>query len=588
MGSENLHNAKDSRRANESHMAVALFYIERNNKMEENTNVLRNKLYTEEELAVHKLMRKQPISINKALAPFRTVIGTVMQSGFDSSFLPFEESDEQLAEILQKLAVFESERNDDFNQNSQMCQSAYVTGRSYRLHWVEQGPGTQPKIKSKVLNPFAVYFDPDSIDIIRRSDAEFVDIVHWLSYEEIIRAFPESEAKIPDTAKKDRNFQDYYQNYDKSANRMHESLNELNGKYKVIERYYRVRRNAADSQEELWLAVWASDLLPDCSFFYNGPYHVQPTDPDTGKIIFPVIELVSDNMLGESDGFIEFLKDPVKIVSVLFTQLLEAAKHSGTGYLMNPEAFKTPEEADRAKKFGAFANQRYEIKPEGANTAMIPIQSLNASQPNVQALQNATTFIDELSSAPKALQGVSESASTPAALNAQRIEQASTQLTIFLNFYKQYLKHTLKLRYAYWRECYTSEMTIRITAPEGGRQQAVTINQLVPQTGWDGMPTGEVQKVNDISAAEFDIVISDSYRSPTYRTKMSMVINELLQNPAIAQNPNIAPLLVDELFRLSDAPYELKEKLKQNMEAQAQQQMQMQQMQQMQQIQGAA
>jgi len=588
--SECLQNAKDSRRVSESHAAAVEFYRPRNEKMEANTNVLRNRLYTADELKAYEEQHRQPVSINKALAPFRTVIGTIMQSGFDSSFLPFDESDEPLAEILQKLAVFESERNDDFNQNSQMCQAAYVMGRSYRLHWVEQGFGKQPKIKSKVLNPYAVYFDPDSIDVVARADAEFVDVVHWLSYNEIVRAFPESAAKISHADKKERNFLDEYERYDKSTNRKHEDLDELNGKYKVVERYYRVCRNTpgAPPREELWLAVWAPGLLTDDSFLYNGIYHVQPADPDSGKIIFPVAELVSDNLLGESDGFVEFLKDPIKIVSVLFTQMLEAAKHSGTGYEMDPTAYATPEEAERAKKYGAYSNQRYEMKEGHAGRGMAPIQGLAVPQPNMAAMQNATAFIDELSSAPKALQGISENSSTPAALNAQRIEQASTQLSIFLNHYKQYLRHTLKLRYAYWRESYTEQMTFRITSPEGGSER-MTVNELVPETGWDGMPTGEVRKINDISAAEFDIVISDSYRSPTYRAKMSAVISELLKNPAIAQNPNMAMLLVGELFNLSDISHETKEKLKQ-MEAQTQQQQMAQppQTEQMQQMQGAA
>jgi len=571
-----LQNEKDCSGVDESHAAVETFYSQRNDKMEENVNVIRNKLYTEKEISDSKEMGRKLISINKALAPYRTVIGTIMQSAFDASFLPMEESDEAISEILQKLAIFESERNNDFSDNTKMCQNAYVMARAYRYNWIEQGNDSKPRIRSKVLNPFAVYFDPDSADVIARQDAEFVDVVHWLSYNELIEAFPDAEGKIDATSKEDRNLTDYYETYDKSANRLHETMDEINGKFKVIERYYRVR---AQGQEQLYLAVWAPNRLTDNSFLYNGPYHVQPIDADTKKAMFPIVELVTDNIMGESDGFVEFLKDPVKIISLLFTQLLEAAKHSGTGYEVDRSKYANDEEADRAMKYGAFANQRYEMKENQAGNGMRPVQALQTPQPNINALANATQFIDEISSAPKALQGVSESASTPASLNAQRIEQASTQLAMFLGFYKQYLKQTLKLRYAYWRESYSQEMTFRITAPEGG-QEFVTMNQLVPQMGYNNLPTGEVQKLNDISAAEFDVVISDSYRSPTYAMKMTGIINDLLQNPAIAQNPNIAPLLVDELFRLSDAPQELKQKFKQQMEMQAMQQQAMMQTQQ--------
>jgi hypothetical protein len=581
---ETLQNAKDCRRVGESHAEVERFYESRNDAMEECINVLRGKLYSRKEIAAYEKTRRQPISINKALAPFRTVMGTISQSGFDADFLPQEESDEGLAETLGKLAIYEAEKNDDFSQNSQACQSAYATGRGYRMHWVEQGGEARPRTRSKVLNPFAVYFDPESTDVISRSDAQFVDVAHWLSIEEIIEKFPHAERKISQSEITDRNLIGSYEHYDKSANRMHEDeSNELNGRRKVVERYYRVGRGYG--HEELWLAVWAPGLLCDDSFLFNGPYHVQPIDPDTRKVMFPIVELVSDNVLGESDGFVKFMKDPIKIVSVLYTQLIDAAKHSGTGYLANREMFETDEEFRRFLEYGAHSNQRYSVK---RMDAVQPVPPSATPQISMQALGETEAFINDMSSAPPALQGRSESSSTPASLNAQRIEQASTQLATFFNFYKTYLRQTLKLRYAYWREAYTEEFTFRVAMPnaegDGSGQQSFTINRLESVPGWDGMPTEELRKMNDVSAAEFDIVIADSYKAPTFRRKMAAVLQDLLQNPAIGANPEMVQAMVEELLELSDAPHKLKERFRQAAEAQRAQQMQMAQGQQ--QIQG--
>jgi hypothetical protein len=433
-----------------------------------------------------------------------------------------------------------------------------------------------------VLNPFAVYFDPDSVDVISRMDAQFVDVVHWLSADEIIKAFPASKENI--TAEiKDRNLTSIYEHYDKSANRKHEDgNNELNGKHKVVERYYRVSRGA---KEELWLAVWAPGILAGDPFLFNGRYHVQPIDPDTGKAMFPIVELVSDCIMGESDGFVKLLKDPVKLISVLYTQVLDASKHSGRAMLVDRSAFRTGEEFERAKKLGANANIRLEVNDGRAHNAIMPVPAAQTQQVDLTALQYAQAFAEEVSSTTKAMQGVSEGSTTAASLNAQRIEQSSIQLSAFFSYYKQYLQQTLKLRYAYWRESYTDQMAFRLTMPNGG-QENFTLNQMVPQAGWDGQPNGEVSKINDISAAKFDVVISDSFQSPSYRKKMTTVLTELLQNPAIAQNPNMAMLLVEELFNLSDAPQDLKDKFKQQA-AMQQQQMQMPQQQQ-QQMQGAA
>jgi hypothetical protein len=586
---ETLQNEKTARRVDGSHDAVMEFYRTRNDDMEGCVDTLRGRLYGKSELAAYERTHRQPISINKALAPFRTVMGTITQSGFDADFLPQEESDEELAEALGKLAIYESEKCDDFGQNAQACQSAYAMGRGYRMHWVEQGPGLRPQLRSKVLNPFAVYFDPDSADVVSRGDAKFVDVAHWLSIEEIIEKFPHAEKKIRQSELKDRNLSDNYEHYDKSANRMHEDdNNELNGKRRVVERYYRVSNGGGS--EELWLAVWAPGLLYDDTFLFNGAYHVQPIDPDTKKIMFPVVELVSDNMLGESDGFVKFLKDPVKLISVLYTQLIDAAKHSGTGYLANRNAFETDEEFERFLKYGAQSNQRYAVKDNAGLNAVQPIPPSGLPQASIQAMNAAELFVNDMSSAPPALQGQSENSNTPASLNAQRIEQASTQLATFFNFYKTYLRQTLKLRYAYWREAYTEEFTFRVTMPnaegDGSGQRSFTMNQPAEATGWDGMPTGELRKINDIGAAEFDIVIADSYKAPTFRRKMTAVLQGLLQNPAIGANPEMVQAMVEELLELSDAPHKLKERFRQAAEAQRAQQMQMAQGQQ--QIQGQA
>jgi hypothetical protein len=570
MGSfERLENAKDCHKVAASHRAAQEFYRERHDRMEACVNAVRGKIYSEAELKKHRKAKREPVVINKILSLFRTLIGALVNSKFDASFMPMEDSDQQLAEVLSKLAVFDGKRNDDENQNAQVYQNAYITGRGYRMCWVEQGREGQPRVKSKVLNAFAVYFDPDSTDVITRNDAQFVDVVHWLSYDELLKAFPDIEGKINIGDKKDRNFTDSYDFYDKSSNRKHEDTEELNGKRQVIERYYRVSKNG---KEELWLACWAPGLLGDDSFLYNGPYHVQAIDPDTGRAMFPIVELVSDNIMGESDGFVEFLKDPSKVVSSLFTQLLEGARHTGTGYLVDDDSFATKQEADRFKEQGANANGRFSVRHGMASGAVTPIRGNETPQINLQAMSYAERFMEDISSTTPAMQGKSESATTAASLNAQRLEQSSIQVSVFFAFCKRYLQQILKLRYAYWRETYTEELTIRLTVPQdqGGGQEQVMLNQMAPVVDQYGMPTGEIQKINDISAAEYDVVIDESLQSPTYRDKMVKVLGEMLQNPAMAQNPDIAMVLIEGMFDYSEVPFDMKQKFRRKMEQKAQ------------------
>jgi len=591
-----LENEKDCRRVDASHKSVMNFYKERNDKMQSCIETLRGKIYSEQELAFFKETGRTPISINKALAPFRTIIGVLSNSMFDASFMPVGEEDQKFSEALSKLATYEEKRNDDFNQNSQVAQAALATGRGYRLCQVDTPAGEKARITSLELNPYGVYFDTDSREPITRGDAKFVDVCHWLSYDEIISQYPEAEGKISESKISDRAMLESFSEYEKSVDRRHEdSLSPFNGKHKVVERYYKVSKkkryvldeatgevyeadgmvpngtpSMTKTEEYLYLAVWAPNLLDDDSFLFNGEYHVQPRDPDTKKIIWPVIELVSDNMLGESDGFIEFIKDPQKLFSVLYTQLIEAAKHSSGSYTIDPEAFKSPEEAERAKKYKALSNQMYEVKQGKHSDAIQPIPSNNVSNSTLHGIEHVDKYFNEGMSSTPALQGISESASTAASLNQQRIEQSTVQLTTFFNHFKRYLLQTLKLRYAYWREAYTEEMVFRIFDPSNGGNEQVMINQPAQQVDWNGMATGELYKINDMQAAEFDVVISDSIRSRTYLDKQANMIKELLQNPAFAANPIIANVFTEWLVRLSDMPEDMKEQIKQQMQAQTQ------------------
>jgi len=590
-----LENEKNCRKVNDSHEAVMVHYIDRNNRMQSCVETLRGKIYSEAELAFFKETGRTPISINKALAPFRTIIGVLSSSMFDASFMPVGEEDQKFSEALSKLAAYEEKRNDDFNQNSQVAQAALATGRGYRLCYVDVPQGDKARISSLELNPFAVYFDPDSREPITRSDAKFVDVCYWLSDDEIASLYPEAKSKIKDGKLGDRALRESFDEYEKSTDRRHEQSEDSNGKHKVVERYYKIekRRNfvfdeatgesyevdgqvpagmpaISRAEEYLCLAVWAPQLLDDDSFLFNGEYHVQPRDPDTRKIIWPVIELVSDNMLGESDGFIEFIKDPQKVFSVLYTQLIEAAKHSSGSYTMDPDAFVTPEEADRAKKYKALSNQIYEVKQGQHANAIQPIAQNSVSSSTLHGINNIEKTFNEVMSSTPALQGISESSSTAASLNAQRIEQSTIQLTAFFNYYKRYLLQMLKLRYAYWRETYTEQMTFRIFDPSNGNSEQITLNQQAMAMGWNGMATGELYKINDLQAAEFDVVIAESMRSPTYLQKQATMIGNLLQNPALMANPAIANVLVEWLVRLSDMPQEAKEQIKQQMQAQTQ------------------
>jgi hypothetical protein len=76
-----------------------------------------------------------------------------------------------------------------------------------------------------------------------------------------------------------------------------------------------------------------------------------------------------------------------------------------------------------------------------------------------------------------------------------------------------------------------------------GPHQFMTLNQEVPVTDWRGAPTGALQKINDITVAEMDVDIEDSYQSPTYRAKVQQQLSDLMTKAS-----NVDPTLMEALF----------------------------------------
>lgn len=566
----------------------------------------RGEHYTEDERKAFAESSRVPLVFNKILAPVRTVTGTFLQALFDASFEPVGDEDEEMAEVLSKLATFEASKLDDTLEHGMMATLAYVLGRAYRRNWVDVQPVEVPKSRAEILNPFAVYFDPNSQKVVTREDAEFVDLAHWMGYEQIVREFPQCERDIDQSVLSERARvlgNDFSTTYDKSMDRGHESTETRNGMYKVVERFYRYYRTThfsvdddglvsevADHQsfkamfpgarvfkksgDFLQVAIWAPGLMSGSKkFLYNGEYHSKLRNPDSNRCMWPILEAVSDSVLGETDGFVKALRDPVKMIDVLYTQLVEAAKHSGSGYEQDEGAYANPTEAARAKRLGPHANQRYSMKPGRAGSGMIPIAPQSVPPANTQAMQVADNFLYEASAAPPAMQGLAEGAGTAASLNAQRIEQAGVQLTGFITFFRAYVRQELRVRYAGWREHYTDERVFRITGDDGNKKR-IELNKMVPETDASGVPTGGVARINDIKAAEFDVVITDSQSSPTYRQKVLRNISDILQNPSVGANPQLAGPLTEFYFRLSEAPLELKRKVQEATAQAAQPQMQ--------------
>lgn len=628
------------------HRYVIQFYEERNNVRKKAYNYVRGNQHSPEELEQYRIKRKSPLVFNQLKSSERTILGMFLQNKYDIKFSAVEPSDQDITDVLEQLRIWESNRNDDLTKDLNTVREAWAGGTSYQECWVDVAPGKAPVIKTQNLNPFAVYFDPNSRELITRKDAEFVDVDNWMTETEMVEQWPESADFIRQGLRQYSPNSNGYESVDKAVDRDHENRIERNGEYRVTERFFRVNKRVfyylnndksqktliekedldaykrdfpnnqiqSDENEELWLAVscdaivqgvnknpeaWNKpldgkgefDISNDLGiqYLYLDKYHAQPKDPSDGKIIWPILEMAAEQLNGEAGGFVEQMFDPQRVINSMISNKVHSAKHAASqSKLIDYSAFKDEKEARSASQYATDADRTFQVKPGRLMDAMTPIEHRKVTPDNDESFMVASEFMEKVSSTPPALQGQDGSGNPSGVLNAQRIEQSHIQLQVLIKNFRQFLKCKNMLRYAYWREFYTEEMVFRVIEPthemRDNGQDFMTLNQKQPAKDPYGYDIPGVYEVlNDVSAAVYDVVVEESQRSTTYRYKTQSQLSEMMQSTAVQQDPVLHAMLFQEWAMLSDVNDKLKDQIRNHSSVLTQYQQQQQAMEQQQQ-----
>lgn len=579
------------------HNYVVEYYEAYNNNRELNHNFVRGFHYEEGELARLRDKRKTPVVFNQVKTSERTILGLWINNKYAVKFSATSPQDDDIGEILEQLNIWEAEQQGDEMHDIDLVRQAWAGGNSFQECYMDVQEGSKPLMHTSNQNPFAIYWDPESRELITRGDARFVDRDTWAGYPEVMRLVETLNPKLKNNVKEQlgntKQGDDGYDYTTVFADRDHEHRKERNGAYLVTERFYKVdgivhfaemgdERIDIDDEdlkdfkkenpsvtiqkeyaEELWLAIVVEDFSNN-EYIYNDKYHNQPRDPRTKKIIWPILEMVAESLAGEPQGFVEHERSPNKIINAMMSNILSSATHSAAASMMiDPSAFVSETEAKLAARHHSDSDRSFKVRPGRAGDAMKPVEKSATNADHKYALDYAMSFLSEVSSTPPALQGVQESASTPGVLNAQRIEQGATQLQPFMKNYRLFIKQRAKLRYYYWRTYYTSEMTFRIldkTKPE--MDPFVTINKMEPEMDAMGEWTTSIAKMNDINTAVHDISIEEAVDSPTYRDKQLSFIERMMNSKFIEADVGLAAGLLEEALRLADSPQKTREFLK--------------------------
>ena len=595
----NLENSKTGGDLYQSHKLVTSYWAPYWDKMEVYYDNLSGDMWTPDEKLLFKRKKKAPVVINDLKPAERTILGLFIQNKYDVKFAPREQA-QDISDVLQRLYAWTAYSQDWAHKDIDTVRQAWCGGVGYQEVYMKVTPGEEPVMITSNVNPFSIAWDPESRDLINREDADFVDRDTWVSFNDLTELFPDKVTNVDRLSTQGANG---YQQAKTYADRSGEWYDSKNNRYKVTERYYKVRKRQwsatgaqgskpiqdpqnraqyeeagshihSKSEEFLYLAIICPAWKID-QYLYNGEYHCQPRDLFSGKIIYPFVELIAESINGVPFGFVQHLVQINRLKNSAVSNIFHAQKHAASTALLRKRKLFGADEATAASfdKNHSDADRVFQASDQADLSAdIIAVPKGLVSQDSDKVLEIADIAFDKTSAASPALQGQQESSSVSGVLNSQRIEQSSIQLQPFIANIKHFLKRRAELCYYYWREYYTYPMKVRIIGDQaaGAMQQGqqaqthVEINQEQPALDWQGQPTGAIEKINDINAARYDVDIEDSFQSPTYRAKIQAQLAEAMKDPNV--DPALKDIMSLEFFKSTDMSQESKDAIKKHIQ----------------------
>ncbi len=582
-----LHKTTDATVLIASHDSVVEFHVPNMETRELCHNYLAGDPWTDEEREVAQQKKKPLTEFNPLKTSERTFVGSMIQNRYDIKPAPREPGDQTRADIYAHMYHWTGDLAETRFKDPGLTRAAWAGGNAWQESFVEITPGKKPRIIVTNENNFAIYPDPNRRDLINNSDCEFIDRVSWMSRTQLADAIPDKEDEILAGLPDPQNTT--YERTKVIADRSHEFENYRNGKFKVIERFYKVRKKnwygISPSMEKIHIGEDASKDVRDqfkqdfpdhtvyhereeylylaivCpsagnDFLYNGPYHNQPRDTTTGRIMFPLVELVDEDLDGQPGGHVFPQISGIKLINSLLTNKLFAAKNaSGQSHVGSADHFdeSTRKDIEENHNDGSRTFWKKPGAPDGSGMTMI--EQGRAAPDNDSLLAFASDYVQDVSSTPPNMKGEMVG-SESGVLNEQRIQQSYIQSQGFTNNYMGFLSRRAKLWKYYWKEYFKAEDVIRVLEKKDDKDPDwITINQIVRDE------FGNVTRKNTFDDADaYDITFEDSWKSPTMRDK---VLKQLAQMSQTNQDPQLGALITAYSLHLSDAPQDFKNQVKQ-------------------------
>mgnify|MGYP001591100874 CR=1 FL=1 len=272
----------------------------------------------------------------------------------------------------------------------------------------------------------------------------------------------------------------------------------------------------------------------------------------------PIIEVVGDsfNLAGKQykNGLINDAKDPQRMYNFWLTHMTETvALAPKSPYIVTPQEVKGHEEmwntANIKNHPYLLVNAQGNTKPRREPPPQIPTGS-------AQMLQLAAGDIQDTIGMYQASFGEKSNERTGIAIRERAGRSEFGTYHFGDNFRRAVLASTKQLINII-PKIYDTQRIIRILG-EDGQDELVKINETVMNNA-----TGETHSINDLTIGKYDVVADVGLYS-TRRQEAVQMMTSVIQSA-----PNIAPLMLDLLFKASDWPYadEIKKRLEKNLPA---------------------
>lgn len=556
------------------HQDVRSYWQVEHDKARYHLDVVRNEPWSDEDKEVLRLRGTQPLRLSLLKSSERAMIGYFSKSGFNVKFSQVGTDSSEAASVYQSIYTRDYRANKGRLGDAKGIHMAWATGLAHCAIYVENVMGDW-QARWKWLDRSQVFWDPESKDLGTREDARFVDTEALLGEDAFISAFPEYATAAESAFRGGGSYE--------QVEYVHDDINQANfrnGKVLLIERYYKTIVTSYDlvdqdgliwaeevaeheqalaavndpenpsitiipkSREELWYCAAAPHVTE--KMLYNGKYPLQPRDPQTGDLLWPIQELVAESLGNLAVGFVEPQIDSVRAYNAIMASIAASAKHSASqSKVADESAFKSAAEAQRFAREHTNPGAVFYSKPGMAERTHISVAKSAMSSDAYQAVNILREVIEDVSGTPPAFKGTDFRTNISTGTTSQRIEQGGMGLAHFVDNVVDFLRRRAHYLANIWAEYYDKEEVVEITSSEDE-----DVKKYVAINGTNEIRTADVLR--------YKVFVEESPYSETNRQRLQSQIIEMTQSPAIQQDPVLIGTLVKAWARLGDMPNWLK------------------------------